>query len=128
MGNRKELVDRLTTDLEEFVIQAHLGSVTPPGPKARGLIIVERSTVEPLPAAPASTYLNTYTLILIETNQDAKVVEDKLEDSLDDLLDALHPLRWVAFQKAERAVYLQTWQCFRVDVQILTQHKETTEP
>lgn len=86
----------------------------------RPAIIISRSKVEPLPAAPVGHLLNTFTLSLID-NKTAD--EDHLDDLLSDLLDALQDVAQVTWTDATRATFNGTNPAYEITIQA-PQHRK----
>jgi hypothetical protein len=68
----------------------------------RPTLVLIRSTVEKLPAAPRASYSNALTLVLIDNRTED---EDHLDDLLDAVLAALDDVPAVIFTTATRSTY-----------------------
>lgn len=85
-------------------------------------LLLERTLLTRLKSAPQGFHESTYTLIVVSPRSIANTKEDYLDGLCDDVLEGLEA-NSIPWQTAERAVFSDTYPCYKITLTGLNQRK-----
>lgn len=114
MNVRQALVDALTPELPTYRLLGYpldLDAVTRP------TVMLWQSRVERLEQIELDRLLVTVELWVVTGSEDPSKADDLLDDSLSDVIEALHPITWINWTTAERGVLHDRFHGYRITAQ-----------
>lgn len=77
-------------------------------------VMFKQLSIQPLPAAPRSAYRVNYVLTLVPAAMDPANAEADLDAAVVQLLAALNPLDWFAWEQANKVLFQSTYMAYDI--------------